>query len=232
MSDQLSVWNIILHASLPVQFIMLVLVILSVVSWAVIFKRNRVLKNAQQQSQSFENSFWSGVDLNQLYNQQSQKAMVTDVGLTQIFQAGFREFMRLRQTSGVNGDSVMEGTERAMRVALSREHASLEKQLPFLATVASVSPYIGLLGTVWGIMNSFLSLAQKNQVTLQVVAPDIAEALIATAIGLLAAIPAVIAYNRFTSQVDSISTGYSVFAEELSSILHRRAHTHTVSADN
>lgn len=229
MSDQLSVWNIILHASLPVQLIMVILVVLSVVSWAVIFTRARILKTAQKQSQDFENSFWSGVDLNQLYNHQSQKAMVTDVGLTQIFQAGFREFMRLRQTSGVNGDSLMEGTERAMRVALSREQASLEKQLPFLATVASVSPYIGLLGTVWGIMNSFLSLAQKNQVTLQVVAPDIAEALIATAIGLLAAIPAVIAYNRFTSQVDSMTTGYRVFAEELSSILHRRAHT--VSTD-
>jgi biopolymer transport protein TolQ len=230
VSDQLSVWGIISHASLPVQFIMVVLLILSIISWAIIFKRNRDLKNAQQQSQSFETSFWSGIDLNQLYTQLSQKSSALDVGLTQVFQAGFREFMRLRQTSGVNGDSVMEGTQRAMRVALSRELGSLEKQLPFLATVASVSPYIGLLGTVWGIMSSFISLAQQNQVTLQVVAPDIAEALIATAMGLVAAIPAVIAYNRFTSQVDGIYAGYSVFAEELTSILHRRAHATSSAA--
>lgn len=230
MSDQLSVWGIISHASLPVQLIMVVLLLLSVLSWAVIFKRSRDLKQAAQQSEAFEGGFWSGIDLNQLYNQLSQKSSTTDVGLTQIFQAGFREFMRLRQSTGVNGDNVMEGTERALRVALSREQSALDKSLPFLATVASVSPYIGLLGTVWGIMSSFLALAQQNQVTLQVVAPDIAEALLATAMGLVAAIPAVIAYNRLTNRADALYASYTVFAEELSGILHRRAHVQSASS--
>ena len=223
MSDTLSVTSIIMHASIPVQVIMLILLVLSILSWMVIFQRRREYRNARLQSEAFEDHFWSGLDLNNLY-QQLKKEPSMSGGQAQIFSAGFDEFNRLRESSNADGSSIMQGAERAMRVALGREHDSLEAHLPFLATVASVSPYIGLLGTVWGIMSSFLSLAQQDQVTLQVVAPDIAEALLATALGLAAAIPAVVAYNRLSQDAESVFGRYLTFAEEFTSILHRRAH--------
>jgi biopolymer transport protein TolQ len=177
--------------------------------------------------QSFEKRFWSGMDLSQLFRDGSnqQKDNQPLVGMESIFRAGFKEFMRLRQQSGVNSDSVMEGTQRAMRVAYSREEEKLERNLAFLATVGSVTPYIGLFGTVIGIMNSFISLATQSQATLQVVAPGIAEALIATAMGLFAAIPAVVAYNRYSARVESITNNYVTFTEEFASILHRQVYS-------
>jgi biopolymer transport protein TolQ len=172
----------------------------------------------------FEKRFWSGMDLSQLYREGSdqQKANKPTGGMENIFRAGFKEFMRLRQQGGVNSDGVMAGAQRAMRVAYSREEEKLEKHLPFLATVGSVTPYIGLFGTVIGIMNSFISLAEQSQATLQVVAPGIAEALIATAMGLFAAIPAVVAYNRYSTKVDVIAGNYITFTEEFAGILHRQ----------
>lgn len=223
MTESLSVTSIILHASIPVQLIMLILLLLSLFSWMVIMQRRKDYRAAKLRSEVFEDNFWSGGDLNALY-QQVKHDVNAEGGQAQIFAAGLNEYNRLKGLSGVDGSSIMQGTERAMRVALGREKEALEAHLPFLATVASVSPYIGLLGTVWGIMSSFLGLAQQDQVTLQVVAPDIAEALLATAMGLVAAIPAVIAYNRLSQDADMVFSRYQTFAEEFTSILHRRAH--------
>jgi biopolymer transport protein TolQ len=189
-----------------------------------IVQRWLVLNSAEQGMSGFEKRFWSGMDLSQLYREGSdqQKANKPTGGMENIFRAGFKEFMRLRQQGGVNSDGVMAGAQRAMRVAYSREEEKLEKHLPFLATVGSVTPYIGLFGTVIGIMNSFISLAGQSQATLQVVAPGIAEALIATAMGLFAAIPAVVAYNRYSTKVDVIAGNYITFTEEFAGILHRQ----------
>jgi biopolymer transport protein TolQ len=186
-----------------------------------------VLSSATRGVRSFEQRFWSGMDLSQLYKEgsQMQKEGIAVVGMENIFRAGFKEFMRLRQQASVDSEAIMEGAQRAMRVAYSREEGKLEKHLAFLATVGSVTPYIGLFGTVIGIMNAFIGLAGQAQATLQVVAPNIAEALLATALGLFAAIPAVVAYNRYTSEVDSISGSYITFTDEFSSILHRQIHT-------
>lgn len=223
---ELSVWGLILEATPIVQFVMLILFLASVVSWVMIFQRWLVLNSAEQGMVSFERRFWSGMDLSQLFregsNQQKENKPVT--GMESIFRAGFKEFMRLRQ-QGVNSDAVMGGAQRAMRVAYSREEEKLEKNLAFLATVGSVTPYIGLFGTVIGIMNSFISLASQSQASLQVVAPGIAEALIATAMGLFAAIPAVVAYNRYSSKVEIISNNYIMFTEEFASILHRQLYS-------
>ncbi|KZZ23314.1 protein TolQ, partial [Alcanivorax sp. HI0083] len=166
--------------------------------------------------------FWSSDDLASLYNQ-SRKDPDVDSGTEAIFRAGFQEFVRLSKSTR-GAEAVMDGAQRAMRVALQREQTRLTKHLPFLATVGSTSPYVGLFGTVWGIMNSFMALANVKQATLSVVAPGIAEALIATAIGLFAAIPAVMAYNRFSAQSDALLTENEMFAEEFSSVLHRQAH--------
>jgi biopolymer transport protein TolQ len=196
----------------------------SIISWVMIVQRWLVLNSAEQGMSGFEKRFWSGMDLSQLYREGSdqQKANKPTGGMENIFRAGFKEFMRLRQQGGVNSDGVMAGAQRAMRVAYSREEEKLEKHLPFLATVGSVTPYIGLFGTVIGIMNSFISLAEQSQATLQVVAPGIAEALIATAMGLFAAIPAVVAYNRYSTKVDVIAGNYITFTEEFAGILHRQ----------
>jgi biopolymer transport protein TolQ len=203
---------------------MLILLLASIISWVMIVQRWLVLNSAEQGMSGFENRFWSGMDLSQLYREGSdqQKANKPTGGMENIFRAGFKEFMRLRQQGGVNSDGVMAGAQRAMRVAYSREEEKLEKHLPFLATVGSVTPYIGLFGTVIGIMNSFISLAEQSQATLQVVAPGIAEALIATAMGLFAAIPAVVAYNRYSTKVDVIAGNYITFTEEFAGILHRQ----------
>ncbi len=223
-SGSINVWSLILEATIVVQLVMLILLLASIISWVMIVQRWLVLNSAEQGMSGFEKRFWSGMDLSQLYREGSdqQKANKPTGGMENIFRAGFKEFMRLRQQGGVNSDGVMAGAQRAMRVAYSREEEKLEKHLPFLATVGSVTPYIGLFGTVIGIMNSFISLAGQSQATLQVVAPGIAEALIATAMGLFAAIPAVVAYNRYSTKVDVIAGNYITFTEEFAGILHRQ----------
>ena len=225
--NEISVLQLILDASPAVKFVMLILFFASIVSWVMIVQRWLVLSSATEGVRSFEQRFWSGMDLTQLYKEgsQMQKEEIQVVGLENLFRAGFKEFMRLRQQGSVDKEAIMEGAQRAMRVAYSREEEKLEKHLAFLATVGSVTPYIGLFGTVIGIMNSFLGLATQGQATLQVVAPGIAEALFATAMGLFAAIPAVVAYNRYSSTVDSITSSYITFSDEFSSILHRQIHT-------
>lgn len=227
MGESLNVWGLIVSATLPVQLVMLILMAASVTSWVMIFQRWMVLNSADQGMTSFEKRFWSGMDLSQLFREGSsqQKDNQPTGGMENIFRAGFKEFMRLRQQGSIDSDAVMSGSQRAMRVAYSREEEKLEKNLTFLATVGSVTPYIGLFGTVIGIMNSFISLASQNQASLQVVAPGIAEALIATAMGLFAAIPAVVAYNRYSSRVESITNNYVTFTEEFSSILHRQLYS-------
>lgn len=227
MNDSISIWGLIVNASWEVQLVMLILLILSIVSWVVIVQKWIVLTDAENEVQSFEQRFWSGMDLSQLFREGTnrQKENQTVIGMENLFRSGFKEFTRLRQQPGVTSDAIMEGAERAMRVAMSREEKVLEKHLPILATVGSVSPYLGLFGTVWGIMNSFIGLANQSQASLAVVAPGIAEALIATAMGLFAAIPAFLAYNRFAAKLDSISHSYFTFNDEFSSILHRQAYS-------
>lgn len=220
--DSMSIMSLVGNAGLVVQLVMAALMLASVVSWVMIVVRFRVLSRAGRAGAAFEERFWSGEDLSTLYNQ-VRKAPDEDAGQEAIFRAGFEEYVRLTKTSR-DADAVMEGAQRAMRVALQREQARLNKSLPFLATVGSTSPYIGLFGTVWGIMNSFRALAHVSQATLAVVAPGIAEALIATAMGLFAAIPAVVAYNRYASLTDELVGECEMFAEEFSSLLHRQAH--------
>jgi biopolymer transport protein TolQ len=222
--NSLSISHLILNASFLVQLVMLILVLASVISWAMIFQRARYQSKAANAFSYFEKQFWSGVDLNQLYRQGNGRSEMVE-GIESIFRAGFKEFTRLRQTSSVDSDAIMEGSQRAMRVALAREQEKLEENLPFLASVASVSPYIGLFGTVWGIMVSFLDIANAGQPSLATVAPGIAEALIATAMGLFAAIPAVLAYNKFSARAESLLANYQTFAEEFSAILHRQVHS-------
>jgi biopolymer transport protein TolQ len=228
IEENLSIWSLIVNASLLVQGVMAILFIASVMSWVMIIQRGIYLRTAQRGFREFEDAFWSGVDLNSLYRDISQRAKEEGSadGIENVFRAGFREFNRLTQADKADPDAVMEGADRAMRVALSREDEKLNISLPFLASVASVSPYIGLFGTVWGIMNSFRGLAMVQQATLATVAPGISEALIATAMGLFAAIPAVIAYNRYAALVEMTNSNYETFAEEFSSILHRQVHAH------
>lgn len=222
--ESMSVVSLIINASIVVQLVMLILFTLSMISWYMIWQRQSVLSKTKKAMRNFEERFWSGMDLSRLFLQVDNEPN-TYSGEEHIFRAGFKEFARLRKNTGGDPDSVMAGTERTMRVALLREQEKLEAYLPFLATVGSTSPYIGLFGTVWGIMHSFLALANQTQATLSVVAPGIAEALIATAIGLFAAIPAVISYNRFSSSVDHLLHNYETFMDEFSSILHRKAHS-------
>lgn len=221
MSSELSFIDLFIQASLLVQLVMLLLLATSVVSWAFIFQRSRALTSAKSEMKKFEDKFWSGVDLNRLYQELSARQSIQ--GMASLFCAGFKEFVRLRKSSNTPSDAVMDGTARAMRVSLSREIDSLESRLAFLATAGSISPYIGLFGTVWGIMNAFIEIGKMEQATLASVAPGIAEALIATAMGLFAAIPAVIAYNRFSNQVEKLENNYGNFMEEFSSILHRQS---------
>ena len=223
MSDSMSFVSLISHASIVVQIVMLILFGASMVSWALIVQRARYFSKAVKTAESFEREFWSGVDLSKLFRRTIDAAEMS--GTEVIFRAGFQEYTRLKQQSGADAEAVMEGAQRAMRVALSREEEKLDMHLPFLATVGSTSPYIGLFGTVWGIMNSFRSLANMQQATIATVAPGISEALVATAIGLFAAIPAVMAYNRFASRSDFLNNRYKTFADEFSSILHRQAHS-------
>lgn len=213
---------LILHASLPVQLVIILLVLASLASWAVIFRKQRVLGAADRGADEFEERFWSGGDLAELFQSISSAEQRPD-GLAAIFEAGFREFVRLRQRRGVDTSIQVEGAQRAMRASLAREVDSLDSNLEMLASVGSISPYVGLFGTVWGIMISFHGLASMKEATIASVAPGISEALIATAMGLFAAIPAVWAYNRFATKVDRISVRYEAFAEEFSSILQRQS---------
>ncbi len=214
--------GLFLQASWLVKFVMLLLLAMSIYSWTLIFSRTRVINAAKISLQHFEERFWSGHDLSRLYKETAARSERI-VGSEKIFYSGFKEFSRLHRIPGRNVDSVTEGAHRAMRVTLSREIDELEKGLPVLATIGSISPYIGLFGTVWGIMNSFIALGQVQQATLAMVAPGIAEALIATAMGLFAAIPAVMAYNRFSTQVASLETAYINLMEDFTSILHRQS---------
>lgn len=220
MSAEFSIFELVLEASLLVKFVMLVLLGFSVACWAMIFQRRKVLNLAKQQLKTFEDKFWSGADLSKLYGEISVKNQIH--GIESLFVAGFKEFARLRKSHIDNPQTIVDGTHRAMRVALSREVDSLETHLPFMATVGSISPYIGLFGTVWGIMNSFIGLGSVQQATLSMVAPGIAEALIATAMGLFAAIPAVMAFNRFSHKVEKLENSYGNFMEEFASILQRQ----------
>ena len=218
-----SLAGLVLNASVIVQIVMLILLIASVVSWTLIFTKRAGIVRARRAANAFEDDFWSGKDLVKIYKRINEDTH-EPTGMERIFHAGFKEYARLRNQSGIQAAAILDGTQRAMRVALRREVDDLELHLSFLATVGSTSPYIGLFGTVWGIMNSFRALGNVTQATISMVAPGIAEALIATAMGLVAAIPAVIAYNRYVNDVERLHNRYDTFVEEFSSILARQTH--------
>ena len=222
MNVDLSILHLVLNASHVVQLVMAMLLLVSLISWTRTFRKALVLKHARREADTFEDKFWAGGDLTQLYSSITARPHQR-AGMEMIFESGFREFARLRQQNTAEPKAVLDGAQRAMRIALAREIDRLETNLPFLATVGSTSPYVGLFGTVWGIMNSFRALGNLKQATLGLVAPGIAEALIATAMGLFAAIPAVIAYNRFVNEVDRLESRYGNFLEEFSNILQRQA---------
>jgi len=221
MEIDFSVYNLVLEASLVVQIVVILLAFASIVSWAIILNKSKYLKQTLIASSKFEEKFWSGVDLPNLYDQARRRK--SDEIMEKIFVAGFKEYVHLHRQNTLDADSVAHTAERQMRVVLSREIENLEANLPFLATVGSTSPYIGLFGTVWGIMNSFQALGNTQQAALSLVAPGISEALIATAMGLFAAIPAVIAYNRFTSHSDKLINRCNNFMEEFTALLQRQA---------
>ncbi|MBL6687038.1 MAG: protein TolQ [Pseudomonadales bacterium] len=220
MNEPISILTLILNASLVVQIVMLTLLLASLISWVLIFQRAFLLSTVKRLAINFEDEFWSGQDLRAIFIEIEQSDSEV-IGVEHLFQAGFREFTRSRQQYGNQAERIMQNVQRAMRVAMAREEERLEAALPFLATVGSTSPYIGLFGTVWGIMNSFRGLAMSNQASLAVVAPGISEALIATAIGLFAAIPAVIAYNRYSAQVEVLMNRFETFSDEFAAILNR-----------
>ena len=222
MTSDMSILGLLLEASLPVQIVMLLLALASIMSWSIIFTKRRLIRRTTDASDDFEASFWSGGDLNTLYNSTTRNR-AGNVGMASIFESGFREFNRAMQAGGINADKVVEECRRAMRVAQMREVDRVEQSLATLATIGSTSPYVGLFGTVWGIMTAFMNLGNAQTATLAVVAPPIAEALIATAMGLFAAIPAVIAYNRYADKVVRLEYRYDGFTEEFSSILQRHA---------
>ena len=222
VTHDMSVISLITGASVLVQVVMLLLVLASIFSWYYIFLKVFTFRRANDLADRFEKEFWSGADLNDLY-QRSASARGSAGSQERIFEAGFREFTKLRKP-GADIRTVMDGTRRAMRATYQREMERLESYLSFLASVGSVSPYVGLFGTVWGIMNSFRSLANVSQATLGAVAPGIAEALIATAMGLFAAIPATVAYNRFAGDINKLATRFDSFMEEFQNILQRAAH--------
>ncbi len=217
-----SLWSFFADAGVIVKTVMLILLAASVVSWTFIIQRFLVLKNTKLAMQNFESKFWSGSDLNMLYQRVEQNHNARSIEA--IFYSGFKEFNRLRSDVKISPQAIMEGVQRAMRVAHVREIDRLETHLSFLATVGSTSPYIGLFGTVWGIMTAFQGLGHVQQATIAMVAPGISEALIATAMGLFAAIPAVIAYNRYVNRVDRLANQIESFEEEFFNILHRQVH--------
>jgi len=217
----MSILQLVIDASPVVQGVMIILVIASILSWALIIGKSRQLRRARISAEDFEEDFWGSSDISGTYSQLTMRRGTLD-GLERIFEAGFSEFGRLRRKTS-NDEIIMDGSGRAMRIAVSREADIVEQNLPFLASVGSVSPYIGLFGTVWGIMNSFTALGNVQQATLAMVAPGIAEALIATAVGLFAAIPAVIFYNRFSTEIDRLLNRYENFSDEFSTVLQRQA---------
>jgi biopolymer transport protein TolQ len=223
VTADLSLVELVLNASILVQLVMLLLLVASLVSWKMIFQKHALLKRARFAAEEFEEQFWSGQDLVSMFNRINSESYDA-TGMERIFHSGFKEFARLRAQANIDASAVLDGSERAMRIALSRELDLLEVNLSFLATVGSTSPYVGLFGTVWGIMNSFRALGNVSQATLALVAPGIAEALIATAMGLFAAIPAVIAYNRYANDTERLHTRYDTFIEEFAAILRRQIH--------
>jgi len=224
LTQDLDIWTLILNASIVVKVVMLLLLAVSFMSWMFIFQKWFSIRRANRQTEAFEREFWGGRDLNALY-QGAVNNRHSIGNLERIFEAGFREFAKLRGQKGANTDAsdMVDGARRAMRATFQREMDFLERHLAFLASTGSVSPYVGLFGTVWGIMHSFRSLANVQQATLAQVAPGIAEALIATAIGLFAAIPAVVAYNRYSHDIERLANRFESFMEEFSNILHRQA---------
>lgn len=224
MNGELNIFVLVLHASLPVKLVLLILLAFSFLSWVIIVRKYTLLKQSVESADAFEDRFWSGADLAALFREVGGRGDQAG-GLENVFEAGFREFARQRQRKGGDSRVVLEGTERAMRVVGTREVEKLEQNLEFLANVGSISPYVGLFGTVWGIMVAFQGLANVKEATIAMVAPGISEALVATAMGLFAAIPAVWAYNRYANKVERIATRYDTFQEEFSSILQRQIHT-------
>lgn len=220
MGSELSIWGLIINASWIVKVVMLLLLITSIWSWTMVFQKYSLLKNTQTLSDKFHKSFWSGSDLNELF----RGLKGTQIGMSAIFHAGFQTFLKWHDSKAPT-QQIIENVERAMHVALVRESDRLETQLPFLATVGSVSPYVGLFGTVWGIMSAFVALGGVEQATLSMVAPGIAEALVATAMGLFVAIPAVIFYNRFVARIEPILNEYENFQDEFVNILERQLST-------
>jgi len=223
LQTDLSLFQLVSNASVLVQLVLVLLLLASLISWTMIFRKRSALQQARRAADDFEERFWSGKDLVSMYDRIISRKQAP-AGMERIFEAGFKEFARLRKQSGIVPAAILDGTQRSMRVALSREIDDLELHLSFLATVGSTSPYVGLFGTVWGIMNSFRALGNVHQATLAMVAPGIAEALVATAMGLFAAIPAVIAYNRYSNDVERLINRYDTFMEEFSTILQRQVH--------
>ena len=224
MNGGINIWQLVLDASLFVKAVMAILLIFSFLSWVIIFRKRALLNRSMRGADEFEERFWSGADLAGLFREVTSGGGAL-TGIESIFEAGFREFARLRQRRQLDSRTIIEGAQRGMRVAETRELDRLEQNLEFLANVGSISPYVGLLGTVAGIMVAFVGLANMKEATIATVAPGIAEALIATAMGLIAAIPAVWAYNRYQTKLERISTRYDTFVEEFSSILQRQTHT-------
>jgi biopolymer transport protein TolQ len=221
MTPDMSLLSLVLNASFMVKLVMLLLIVASIISWAIIFQRGKYLSDCKSASDDFESTFWSGVDLTKLYSKLATKEKSL-YGLDAIFTSGFKEYVRLKKQHMNNPEIYLEVIQRAMRISLAEEESRLETNLSFLATIQSMSPYIGLFGTVWGIMHSFRQLGAVQQATLAMVAPGISEALIATAMGLIAAIPAGIAYNRYINRVDGLSLKYRMFVEEFLGIMQRR----------
>jgi len=220
MNQDLSIFSLVLQASLVVQLVMAGLLITSLASWTVIFGKLFGLRRVRAENEVFEREFWAGKNLNDLYGEATKRG-ASSAPMERIFASGMREFMKLRERRVTDSGALLDGSRRAMRASFQRELDTIESNLSFLASVGSVSPYVGLFGTVWGIMHAFIGLANLTQVTLATVAPGIAEALVATAIGLFAAIPAVIAYNRFARDIDRIAIQLETFIEEFSNILQR-----------
>lgn len=215
-----SIFSYFFNASLVVKIVMAILMLASIFSWTIIFQRSFFFFRLNKNTQTFEEIFWKSTDLSKMYAEFNQHQNELE-GVELIFHAGFREFNRLRKQAGIAPEAVLEGAQRAMRIVHARELEELEQHLSFLATVGSISPYVGLFGTVWGIMTSFHDISQSQSASIAMVAPGISEALIATAMGLFAAIPAVVAYNRFAHQVERLSNQYATFMEEFSNILYR-----------
>ncbi|WP_296873320.1 protein TolQ [Tibeticola sp.] len=229
MNSNLSILNLVLHASVVVQAVMALLLLVSVASWAAIFRKLFALKKVRALNEAFEREFWSGASLNDLYAAAARNARSAGP-MERIFASGMREFQKLRERRISDAGTLLDGARRAMRASYQRELDAIEANLSFLASVGSVSPYVGLFGTVWGIMHAFTGLAALQQVTLATVAPGIAEALVATAIGLFAAIPAVVAYNRFAHDIDRVANMLETFIEEFSNILPRSPRPRAPSA--